>query len=196
MKHRRHRRLKWAHYFFCFTPLKPSSTVLLTPKLHSCLEAHYFTLPKTKPSTSNSSNTQPDIFQPSIIILKGFCCHACLKYWALEQLSCLIAWLQYDMNSKIKHSNHQRYLNSLSLGGVLMCTPEGPVLALLLSGTSLSSYPVIPCGEELGKGSPQLPGSFKPKIENASKQYSTRKYSREDLAIGKIILIKSLFFLP
>lgn len=76
-------------FFVCFTPLKPSSTVLLTPKLHGCLQAYYFTLPKTKPPTSNSSNTQSDILQPGII-LKGFCCHACSKYWALEQLSCLI----------------------------------------------------------------------------------------------------------
>lgn len=87
-----------------------------------------------------------------------------------------------------------KILNSLSLGGVLMCSPEAPVLALLLEGTSLSSCPVIPCGQELGKGSPQLPGSFKPKSENTSKEYSTQKCSREDQAIGKIILIKSLCF--
>lgn len=35
-----------------------------------------------------------------------------------------------------------------------MCSPEGPVLALL-AGTSLFSYPVIPRAQELGKGSPQ-----------------------------------------
>lgn len=74
----------------CFTPLKPSSTVLLTPKLHSCLQARYFTLPKTKPPPSNSSNTQPDILQSGIVILKGFCCRAHSKYWPLKQLSCLI----------------------------------------------------------------------------------------------------------
>lgn len=73
-----------------------------------------------------------------------------------------------------------------------MCSPEGPVLALLLAGTSLSSCPVIPHGQELGKGSPQLLGSFKLKLENTSKQYSIQKCSSEDLAIGKLILIERL----
>lgn len=66
--------------FFCITPVKPSSAVFLTPKLHSCLKAHYFTLPKTKPPTANASNMQPDILQPGIIIMKGFCCHARSQY--------------------------------------------------------------------------------------------------------------------
>lgn len=75
-----------------------------------------------------------------------------------------------------------------------MCLPEAPLLALLLAGTSLSSCPVIPRGQELGKGSPQLLGSFKFKLENMSKQHSIQKHSSEDLPIGKIILIKSLCF--
>lgn len=94
---------------------------------------------------------------------------------------------------QIKPSYHQRYLNSLSLGQVLMCSPEAPVLASLLPGTSLPSCPIISCGQELGKGITQLPG-FKPKLENTSKQYSTQKCSRENLAMGERILIKSLCF--
>lgn len=42
-----------------------------------------------------------------------------------------------------------------------MCSPEALVLALLLPGTSLPTCPIIFCGQELGKGIPQLPG-FKP----------------------------------
>lgn len=96
MKLQKAQRIKMSKPFFCFTLLKLSGTVLLTQKLHSCLQAHYFTLPKTKPPTSNSSNTQPDILQPDILILKGFCCWACSKHRALEQLSCLI---QHDFRT-------------------------------------------------------------------------------------------------
>lgn len=74
-----------------------------------------------------------------------------------------------------------------------MCSPEALVLALLLPGTSLPTCPIIFCGQELGKGIPQLPG-FKPQLENTSKQYRTQKCSRENLAKGERILIKSLFF--